>query len=144
MEYRNTTVKRNMMQTHTQTYLYMWKHILYLIASLLSTVKLTPAGRSSTSKDTLGPSLSIAHSLHQQLVDICAVPALSICHGSQKTNDHVSAVARLYVWCHTKGETWVCWGMEKRRRPTELVRNELDAQSCQQGEACLLNWGHMY
>lgn len=38
-----------------------------------------------------------AHALHQHLVDICAVPALSICRGSQKTNDHVRPVARLYV-----------------------------------------------
>ncbi|KAI4833114.1 hypothetical protein KUCAC02_016031, partial [Chaenocephalus aceratus] len=41
------------------------------------------------------PSPSIPHSLHQHLADICAVPALSICHGGQKTNDRVSAVARL-------------------------------------------------
>lgn len=95
--------------TCSLTTLDIWEHMLYWKASLplLTTVKLiTPVGQSSTRlqqhcKDPLSPSPSIPHSLHQHLVDICAVPAFSICHGGQKTNDHVSAVARLYVWCHT-------------------------------------------
>lgn len=91
------------MLTHYPGYLETHTLLKSLIAPLLSTVKLiTPAGQSSTrlqqhGKDPLSPSPSIPHSLHQHLVDICAVPAPSICHGGQKTNDHVSAVARLYV-----------------------------------------------
>lgn len=70
------------------------------------------------------------------------MPALSICHGSQKTNDHVSAVDRLYVWCHARGVGWVWWGTEIGRRP-EPVRNGLGVKGCQHGAISYLNCRHM-
>lgn len=69
------------MLTHHPRYLETHTLLKSLIAPLLSTVKLiTAAGQSGTrlqqhGKDPLSPSPSIPHSLHQHLVDICAVPA---------------------------------------------------------------------
>lgn len=74
---------------------------------------------------------SIPHSLHQHLADICAVPALSICHGGQKTNDRVSAAARLHVWYHT-GAPRGCGEGRRQEGGPQPVRN--GPPGCQQAE----------
>lgn len=124
------------MLTHHPRYLETHTLLKSLIAPLLSTVKLiTAAGQSGTrlqqhGKDPLSPSPSIPHSLHQHLVDICAVPApLHMPRRSEDKRPCQCSGTPACLMPH-RGAGWAWWGTETGRGPRP-GRNGLGVQSCQ-------------